>query len=224
MDTKICKSCGEYKILNLFPRARKKEKFYYYPNCKDCERLAKAQRNKKWYNANKEEILKKGRDRHHSTPEYQRQRSLNYKKKNKEKIKENRRLRVANKRLNDPSFKLRENISRRVRKMFADKMDKSFVDYLGYSSYDLKKHLESLFEPWMSWDNYSRYNAKTWNDNDQSTWTWELDHIIPHSELKYKTVEDENFKKCWSLKNLRPLASKQNFLDGITRVRHKGNK
>lgn len=27
-------------------------------------------------------------------------------------------------------------------------------------------------------------------------------------------MEDENFKKCWALSNLRPLSAKQNVLDG----------
>ena len=27
-------------------------------------------------------------------------------------------------------------------------------------------------------------------------------------------MEDENFKKCWALSNLRPLNSKQNLLEG----------
>ncbi len=34
------------------------------------------------------------------------------------------------------------------------------------------------------------------------------------------TYNDEDFKKCWSLDNLRPLSAKQNLLDGNTRIRH----
>jgi len=30
-------------------------------------------------------------------------------------------------------------------------------------------------------------------------------------------MEDENFKKCWSLDNLRPLSAKINILDGNKR-------
>lgn len=81
-------------------------------------------------------------------------------------------------------------------------------------------HLENLFEPWMSWDNYGRYNAKTWNDNDETTWTWQIDHIKPHSLFNYKSMENYGFKLCWALSNLRPYSSKQNFLDGISRIRH----
>jgi hypothetical protein len=34
-------------------------------------------------------------------------------------------------------------------------------------------------------------------------------------------MADDNFKKCWSLENLRPYSAKQNQLDGITKIRHK---
>lgn len=41
--------------------------------------------------------------------------------------------------------------------------------------------------------------------------TWQIDHIIPQSKLPYFTLEDENFKKCWALENLRPLESFENL-------------
>ena len=44
---------------------------------------------------------------------------------------------------------------------------------------ELKNYIESLFEPWMNWNNWGKYDVKTWNDNDQSTWVWNLDHIVP---------------------------------------------
>ena len=92
---------------------------------------------------------------------------------------------------------------------------------LPYSINELKQHLESQFEPWMNWKNYGPYNAKNWNDNDPSTWTWQIDHITPASDLKYSSAQDENFKKCWALENLRPYSAKQNLIDGTRRTRHK---
>ena len=72
----------------------------------------------------------------------------------------------------------------------------------------------------MTWDNWSRYNPETWDDNDPSTWTWQVDHLKPHSTFNYDSMEHPDFKKCWALENLRPLSAKQNVLDGITRSRH----
>ena len=80
--------------------------------------------------------------------------------------------------------------------------------------------MQSLFEPWMNWNNYGRYDIKSWDDNNSNTWTWQVDHIIPHSTFKYSSMEDEDFKKCWDLKNLRPYSSKLNFEEGVKRVRH----
>jgi hypothetical protein len=152
-------------------------------------------RAKKYYEENKEEINKR-----------------NYKKK-------------ANRLKIDPEFRLRECISSAIRNAIlrfgSTKNGISFTKYLDYPISVLKKHLEDRFEDWMNWDNWGIYNINRWNDDDPSTWTWQIDHIIPQSDLPYKSMEDENFKICWALENLRPLSAKQNQLDGVTRVRHK---
>ena len=92
-------------------------------------------------------------------------------------------------------------------------------------------HLENLFsspenldkdgKAWMNWSNHGRYNDKIWNDSDSSTWTWQIDHIKPHSDFNYISMKDDDFKKCWSLDNLRPLSAKQNIIDGSNGIRHK---
>jgi hypothetical protein len=86
---------------------------------------------------------------------------------------------------------------------------------------ELREYLEQRFEPWMTWNNYGTYKGEDiWKDNDITTWTWQIDHIIPQSDLPYSSMEDDNFKKCWALENLRPLSAKQNWLDGVKKVRH----
>lgn len=121
----------------------------------------------------------------------------------------------------DPIFKLRhyvsKNISRALKSFKGSKNGESCLKYLSYSIDQLKEYLETQFEPWMNWKNHGKYNIKPWNDNDQSTWVWNIDHIIPQSYLPYKTMQDDNFKKCWALSNLRPLSAKQNVLDGNRR-------
>ena len=99
----------------------------------------------------------------------------------------------------------------------SSKNGESCLNYLKYSVEDLKKHIEGQFQPWMTWENQGNYNFTTWNDNDSSTWTWQIDHIIPQSKLPYTSMNDENFQKCWALENLRPLSSKQNVIDGNRR-------
>lgn len=165
-------------------------------------------RQKSNYKLNKKEINKKSRER------YQNNKSL-YNKINVERVKERKKT--------DPVFRLRKNVSWHVYNLLkrnGGKKRLSILEYLPYSIKELKCHLESQFEPWMNWDNYGSYKVSSWNDNDVTTWTWSLDHIIPQSKLIYNSMEHPNFIKCWGLDNLRPLSSKQNLLDGVNRVRH----
>jgi len=111
---------------------------------------------------------------------------------------------------------LRCNISALIRfalkREGSSKSGQSIIKYLPYTVEKLKEHLESLFEPWMNWENWGRFIKKTWNDSDPGTWTWQIDHIIPQSRLPYDSMAHPNFKKCWALENIRPLKSKQNLI------------
>jgi hypothetical protein len=127
----------------------------------------------------------------------------------------------------DPAYKLRKDISRSIAYVLksngSSKQGHSILEYLPYSFEELKTHIESLFEPWMTWENRGIYRSKSWGDSDSTTWVWQLDHIIPQSDLPYTSMTDENFKDCWALSNLRPLSAKQNLLDGVNRSRHNKN-
>lgn len=59
-----------------------------------------------------------------------------------------------------PHIKLRKIISSRIRAvLLCSKDNKSITRYLPYTTKDLNDHLESLFEPWMNWDNHGIYNS-----------------------------------------------------------------
>lgn len=117
--------------------------------------------------------------------------------------------------------KLRKNVSEHIRRALrnnqSSKNGSSCLKFLSYTIPELCAHLESLFEPWMNWKNRGQYRSKSWRDNDPSTWKWQLDHIIPQSWLPYSSMDDDNFKKCWSLENLRPYSAKQNTIDNNRR-------
>lgn len=66
----------------------------------------------------------------------------------------------------------------------------------------------------MTWENRGSYLSNKYIENDSSTWTWHIDHIIPQASLLYFSMEDENFKKCWALENLRPLKAIINIKKG----------
>jgi hypothetical protein len=206
MKTKICKKCGFEKIFTDFRSRRINEKVHYDNICRTCYNLGQKQ-----YKNENSEVL--------------RTKNSNYYYNNKEYYKLYKRMYIKNRRKDSIEFRINGNISRLIGQALknsnSSKDNQSHCKYLLYTMEELKWHLEEQFELWMAWGNYGKYDPKFWNDNDPTTWTWNLDHIIPQADLPYTSMEDENFRKCWALSNLRPLSSKQNWLDGITRIRHK---
>lgn len=193
----------------------------------------------KYYQANKEIILQ---DRHkyyqkhikdklkYSKHYYQIHRlklifeSQRYYKNNKDHIRQYHNKYYKIRRKTDPNFRIRTvvsaNINFYLRLNNSNKQGGSCLNYLPFTIEELRRHLERQLESWMSWNNYGKYDAKSWNDDNITTWTWQIDHIIPQSELPYSSMQDDNFKSCWALENLRPYSAKQNFFDGVLRIRH----
>ncbi|CAB4196505.1 hypothetical protein UFOVP1290_25 [uncultured Caudovirales phage] len=199
------------KVKNNNDTYYKKNKKYILEQKKEYNKKNKAvlsDKRKVYYNENKTEIIFKN-------SEYKKNKRNIINKRNKERKKL------------DPKFRLQETVRSVIKSAFRRnggyKNGISSLKYLPYSFSELKQHIEKQFEPWMNWLNWGVYNSKMWKDDDQSTWVWQLDHIIPQSDLFYISMEDENFKKCWALDNLRPLSAKQNIIDGPSRIRHKGN-
>jgi hypothetical protein len=174
--------------------------------------------NKRRYVLNKEKYNKSKRVYYKNNATKFKKLAKEYRENNKELAKKWSKEWEDRRKKNDPSYKLRKNITRLVSyhlfKSGNSKNRISILSRLEYSFDDLKIHLESQFEPWMTWDNYGKYNAKIWNNSDSATWTWQLDHIVPQTKLPYLSMTDENFKKCWALSNLRPLSAKQNVIEG----------
>ena len=200
-----CKSCAKQYKLDHKDEIKEKDKQYRLENKNSIQEY-----NKQYYLDNKNSF----KDKNHI-----------YYVNNKESLNrthnEYNKSYFKTKYANNLSFKLRRTVSIAIWQTLtlngSSKSGLSCLDYLQYSVGELKSHLEDLFEPWMSWDNYGKYDRKTWNDNDPTTWTWSLDHIIPQSDLPYTSMSEDNFKKCWELNNLRPLSAKQNLIDGNRR-------
>lgn len=215
----------------------------YHKASKDPEKLEKRRAYRKTYQEKNKEQIKARHKEYMSKPdtkERRQQYDKEYKIKNEEEIKTRKQRYYQNNKetinkkstqihLNkiktDVCYNIRQKVSHAIRERLkisdSSKARQSILKFLPYTIEELKQHLESLFETWMNWNNYGQYIKNKWNDNDPSTWTWQIDHIIPHSTFEYKTMDCEEFRKCWALENLRPLSSKQNQLDGATKVRHK---
>ncbi len=189
-------------------RAEHKEEIKEYKKQYNAEHKEKI---KEYYIKNKKEIKGYRAKHKEEIREYDKQ----YRAENKEELKEYKKQYQKNKYKTDIVFRLRINISRAIyttlRKNGSSKNGQSILKYLPYTSEELKNYLELLFESWMNWGNNGVYCRSAWNENDQSTWVWNLDHIIPQTYLPYTSMEDDNFKICWALENLRPYNAKKNI-------------
>lgn len=97
---------------------------------------------------------------------------------------------------NTAKGKLDDNFRRRINSSLrGSKARRSWESLVGYNIDQLKQHLENNFQPGMTWENYGE---------------WHVDHIIPISVFCYESPDHIDFKKCWSLKNLRPLWASDN--------------
>jgi hypothetical protein len=166
-------------------------------------------------------------NRYHKDIEAGRKRNRESYYRNKESYRIRARIYTRKKYKEDIIYKLKIRvsceISRNLLKNHSSKNRKSILNYLNYSMKDLKTHLESQFEPWMTWDNWGVYRVENWNNNDSSTWKWQIDHIIPQSNFKYTTMDCQEFRDCWAFSNLRPLRADINILEGAKRTRHLKN-
>lgn len=66
----------------------------------------------------------------------------------------------------------------------------SWSSILGYDDKDIKNHLEERFTEEMSFDNYGKI--------------WGVSFYIPKRCYKFTNLTENEFRKCWSLKNLKP--------------------
>lgn len=208
---KTCTGCGDKKPLEDF-HFWSKERNKRRPECNECSSLDSAER---YQNA------PKPKQKCASCGETKLLTEFGFLNKNIGERKLDCKLCIT--KAKEPSIRLRKNISIHIAHVLKEGgsiKNKSFLKAVSYSMEELRRHLERQFDPWMDWSNYGKYSKGEWQENDLTTWTWSLDHIIPQSDLPYTSMEDENFKKCWALENLRPLSSKQNLIDGVMRSRH----
>jgi len=96
-------------------------------------------------------------------------------------------------------FRVQQNIRRAIGKALAgNKNGRHWETLVGYTLKKLKRHLEEQFTEGMTWDNYGIRG-------------WHIDHIIPRTAFNFSKSEHIDFKRCWALKNLRPMW----FIDNI---------
>lgn len=98
----------------------------------------------------------------------------------------------------DALYRLKENMRTRVRLAIKNeiKSGRTF-DLVGCSANELRSHLERLFKPGMSWENYG---------------LWHVDHVLPCESFNLSHPEQQ--KACFHYSNLQPLWASENLSKG----------
>jgi hypothetical protein len=107
--------------------------------------------------------------------------------------------------LSDPVYKLKTRLSPMLRKAVirqGGRKTSKTLDLLGCSYAAFKVHLESLFQPGMTWDNYGAYVAG-------GSMTWHIDHKRPCASFDLTDLEQQ--KACFHYSNLQPMWALDNI-------------
>lgn len=103
-----------------------------------------------------------------------------------------------------PEFRMRANLRRRVHKALKGVCKSaSTLDLLGCLMPELKRHIERLFKPGMTWENYGP--------------VWHIDHVRPCASFNLLDLEHQ--RACFNWTNLQPLFAVENIKKGDNYVR-----
>jgi len=197
---KECSLCKINKNVESFPK-NKNYKDGYSASCIKCYDLhyiqpkknEKKEYDKERYGNNREEIIQKTKqyviDNVEKVIEYKK----NYYEKNKEDIKEKVRVSHNRRRKEEPLFKLKTQMRLWIYRFIKNKSESS-EKIIGCTPIFLKEYIEQLWQPGMTWENWSPTG-------------WHVDHIIPLSSGK----TESELLKLNHYTNLKPLWAKDNL-------------
>jgi len=96
------------------------------------------------------------------------------------------------------TINLRNRISGVIRRYNTTRVDHS-LKIIGCTISELKAHLESLFKPGMTWENYGLHG-------------WHIDHIRPCAS--FDLIDPAQQRACFHWTNLQPLWAEENYRKG----------
>jgi hypothetical protein len=188
LEKKICNTCKETKELSEFEF--RKDTKRYRNQCFVCRK--EFQKNYRKTKEGKEAELRYRKSKKYLLNRAKRRKTLEYKEKRKKYVKDKMKT--------DNLFFIKNKIRRTVKKSLYRKgyTKKSKTnDILGCSYEEFLNHLESLFEPWMNWENKGLYKMGV------SNYGWDLDHKTPLASAK----TEEEVIKLNHYTNIQPLCS-----------------
>ena len=222
VEKKRCCKCKSYKPLDCYNKG-KDQWDGLRGTCKDClhahrmkastkERMT-AYNKQYWHDTKEEQSVrskawrennvehrkaynKKYRQEHGKEVDQRRWQKMKNDPKHKEYMAEYRPKYEKERRANDPAWKLKQNLSRRIREEMqsAGGKGKTTIAYVGCSVEHVKAHLEQQFTDGMSWENYG---------------DWHIDHRRPCASFDFN--KDEDAHMCWHYTNLQPMWGAENI-------------
>lgn len=114
-------------------------------------------------------------------------------------FKEKRKERHAQRYASEPQYRISLTVRNRIREILTARglQSASAIKYAGCTAAELVKHLESLFQAGMSWENYGE---------------WHIDHIRPLAAFDVRDAEQ--LKQACHFTNLQPLWAIDNMRKG----------
>lgn len=195
---KRCAKCKGRKPEIEFHRS-KERRDGFHPYCKLCRQQEAQNRaemlrayKKSWYRENRESVLARVAARAKESPSKIKASRKRYYLANAEKVKANV---VVWQKANPHIVAWRTLLHTTLRKLGRRKTERT-IETLGYSAQEFRLHIESLWTPGMTWDNYG---------------SWHVDHIRPVRSFQ----RDTSPKVVNALKNLRPLWATTRIIDGV---------
>lgn len=160
------------------------------PRCKDCM----GARYKGWVKKNPDARKKTTREWFGRNKDKTSMWHREYRAANKDRLNAASRAYLKRRRETDPAFRAKASLRARLIQALngATKSVKT-MELVGCTLPELKAHLESLFTPGMSWDNYGR---------------WNIDHIMPCA--MFDLLDPKQQRECFHYTNLQPLWARDN--------------
>ena len=176
---RIYRTCEERKQWAKFKKETRKIIEKLKPN-KDTNRRSGKSKKSKWQGMTQAEIF---RYRYRNDPEF------NLK----------QRLRAHERRMKNRGYRIGDKFRRAIKSNSTTPTAEKFV---GYTTADLKEHLEKQFTEGMNWEKFMAGEIH-------------IDHIIPLSS--FDRTSEEEVRAAWHLSNLQPMWAKENLKKGARR-------
>ena len=208
----ICKVCKTNQMKEIYDnnsylikektKKRFKQKYKEDPKFKEKHKASSKQ-----YRKNNKQLIKEANKKYQQKQEVkQRKNKLSREKYQKDGLNSKRKIYLKNymkeynkKYRNRPECKIRQAMSKGIKRSLKNKKDGSWKTLINYTLNELMQHLEKQFKPGMNFGNHG---------------LWHIDHIIPVCSFNITSNNCDEFKKCWNLNNLQPLWAKENLQKG----------